>query len=182
MFNFQHTRPLADLLTVSRVIMGFGLAGLGMILGPDALPLAVLTVLLCWITDFVDGPLARHDTNNQITWVGSHDAEADLTTSLGVTAYLFFSEYLSGLVGSAIVLALLGTWVMHSHQLAWPIYALPYVILGDVVFREATFFSWLAIAFLLAVLSVRWSRLQKEFLPEFFQAVGSLFGIESRLD
>ena len=182
MFNFQHTRPLADLLTVSRVIMGFGLAGLGMILGPDALPLAVLTVLLCWFTDFVDGPLARHDPNNQITWVGSHDAEADLTTSVGVTAYLVFSDYLSGWVGSAIVLALLGTWVLHSHQLAWPIYALPFVIFGSVAFHEAAFFGWLSIGYLLIVLAVRWPRLRQEFLPEFFQAVGSFLGKGSRPD
>ena len=182
MFNFQHTRPLADLLTVSRVIMGFGLAGLGMIIGPDALPLAVLTVLLCWFTDLVDGPLAHHDTNTQITWVGSHDAEADLTTSLGVTAYLVFSDFLPGWVGSTIVLALLGTWVLHSRQLAWPIYALPFVILGGVAFREASFYGWLAIGFLLAALAARWSRLRQEFLPEFFQAVGSLFGKSTRPD
>ena len=181
-YIFQHTRPLADLMTVSRVLLGICLAGMGIKLGSEALPLAVMTVILCWFTDLVDGPLARHDTNTQTTWVGRHDAEADLTTSLGVTAYLVFSGYLSNWVGVVIVITLLGTWVLHSRQLAWPLYALPYVILGSAAYREATFFGWLATGYLLATLVIRWSRLRHEFLPEFFQAVGDLLGIGNMLE
>lgn len=138
-----------------------------------------MIVLLCWFTDLVDGPLARHDTDTPITWVGKHDAEADLATSLGVTAYLVFSRYLPVWLGALLVLLMVSLWLLHSHQLAWPFYVLPYVILGIVAFRRAPLFGWLAIGYVLATLAVRWSRLRRESLPEFFQAVASFFGKHS---
>lgn len=169
--RLQHAKRLADLLTVSRVLLGLCLAGLGLIRGAEALSVAIVIVLLCWFTDLVDGPLARHDADSPITWVGKHDAEADLATSLGVTAYLAFSGYLPGWLSALLVLLMLTLWLLHSHQLAWPFYVLPYVILGIVAFRRAPLFGWLAIGYVLATLAVRWSRLQRESLPEFFQAV-----------
>jgi len=173
--KFEHTKPLADLLTVSRGVLAICLAGLGGIYGAKALPTAVLVVIISWLTDLLDGPLARRDPDLQISWVGEHDAEADLAVSLGVAAYLVLSGYLVAWLGAVMVLTILGLWVLHSHQLAWPFYALPYVILLVVSFQDAPFLGWVAVGYLLATLAARWSRLQSEFLPEFFQAVGSLF-------
>ena len=161
---------------MSRVLLGLCLAGLGLMRGAEALPVAIVIVLICWFTDLVDGPLARYDTDTQITWVGRHDAEADLATSLGVTAYLVFSGYLPGWSGALLVLLMLSLWLLHSQQLAWPFYVLPYVIPGIVAFRRAPFFGWLAIGYVLATLAVRWSRLRRESLPEFLQAVASFLG------
>ena len=174
--RLQHTKFLADLLTVSRAFLGVCLAGLGLVWGVEALPTAILTVILSWLTDLLDGPLARHDPDPRLTWIGEHDAEADLSVSLGVAAYLVLSGYLPAWMGGAVVLITLGLWVLHSHQLAWPFYALPYVILGVLAFQEAPPFGWLAVGYLLVTLAVRWRRLKGEFLPEFFQAVGSLLG------
>jgi len=108
---FRHTKPLADLLTASRSLLGICLAGLGMIHGAEALSTIVLTVIISWLTDVMDGPLARHDPEHQATWVGEHDAEADLIVSLGVAAYLILSGYLAGWLGALIVLATLGLWI-----------------------------------------------------------------------
>lgn len=171
-----HTKPMADLLTVSRAFLGLCLAGLGLVHGAEALPTAVLTVILSWLTDLLDGPLARHDPDPRITWVGEHDAEADLAVSLGVAVYLVLSGHMVAWLGAVLVLLILGLWVLHSHQLAWPFYALPYVLLGGVAFREAPLFGWLAVGYLLVTLAVRWRRLRDEFLPDFFRAVGSLYG------
>ncbi|MBC8446039.1 MAG: hypothetical protein H8D74_02445 [Chloroflexi bacterium] len=171
---FRHTKPLADLLTVSRALLAVCLAGLGMARGAEALPTVVVTVIISWLTDVLDGPLARHDPDRRITWVGEHDAEVDLTTSLGVVAYLVLSGYLTGWLGAALVLAMLGLWVFHSHQLAWPFYALPYAILILVAFQDAPLFGWLAVGYLLATLVVCWHRFWQQCLPEFFGAVDSL--------
>lgn len=171
-----HTRFLADLLTVSRALLAICLAGLGMTHGAEGLPTAIITVIVSWLTDVLDGPLARSDPDHQATWVGEHDAEADLAISLGVAAFLVLSGYLAGWLGALLVLAVLGLWMWHSHQLAWPFYALPYVILILTALRDAPLFGWLAVSYLAATLVVRWPRLLCQYLPEFFQAIGSLRG------
>jgi len=171
---FRHTKPLADLLTVSRVLLGICLAGLGMARRAEALPTAVFTVIISWLTDVLDGPLARHDSDHRITRVGEHDAEADLTVSLGVAAYLILSGYVAGWLGAMLVLTILGLWVLHSHQLAWPFYALPYVILILIALQDAPLFGWLAVGYLLATLVLCWPRFWQQYLPEFSQTVDSL--------
>jgi hypothetical protein len=52
-------RRLAGVLTASRVLLNIGLARLGVILGAKSMPAAVPLIILCWLTDLVDGPLAR---------------------------------------------------------------------------------------------------------------------------
>jgi len=170
----RHTKPWADLLTVSRTLLGVYLAGLGVKRGTEALPTAVLIVIISWLTDVLDGPFARHDPDHRSTWVGEHDAEADLTVSLGVVAYLVLSGYLAGWLGAVLVLTILGLWVLHSHQLAWPAYALPYAILILLAFQDVPLFGWLAVGYLLATLVVCRSRFWQQYLPEFFQALDSL--------
>jgi phosphatidylglycerophosphate synthase len=171
---FTHTKPLADFLTVSRALLGICLAWLGMARGVEALPTAVLVVIISWLTDVLDGPLARYDPEHRVTWLGEHDAEADLAISLGVTAYLVLSAYLAGWMGAVLVLTILGLWVLHSHQLAWPFYALPYVILILLALQDAPLFGWLALGYLLATPVVCWPRFWQQYLPEFFQAIDSL--------
>jgi len=173
---FRHTKPLADLLTLSRALLALCIAGLGLVEGRETVSAAMMGVIVSWLTDLLDGPLARHDPDPETTWIGEHDAEADLSTSLGVTAYLVLSGHLPGWLGGLLVLVILGLWVLHSHQLAWPFYAAPYVLLVFVAFQETPLFGWLAVLYLLITLALRWSRLWGEFLPQFFQAVRSLRG------
>jgi hypothetical protein len=167
-------RNLADLLTVSRALLGLGLAWLGFKVGARALPAALLILVLSWFTDLLDGPVARRDTTSPLTWVGRHDAEADLSASLGVVAYLVLSGYMAGWLGVLTIVATLALWVLHSRQLAWPLYATPYGVLVFVALRKVPVLGWLAVAYLLLTLAVRWPRLRSEYLPEFFQAVGGL--------
>jgi hypothetical protein len=151
------------------------LVWLGLRLGARALPTAIVIVVLSWFTDVLDGPLARRDTVSPVTWVGRHDAEADLSTSLGVVLYLVLSGYMAGWVGLLIGGATLILWAFHSRQLAWPLYATPYGILVFVAVRLVPVVGWLAVAYLLVTLATRWPRLRREYLPEFFQAVGAPF-------
>jgi len=94
-----------------------------------------------------------------------------------VTAVII--AWLSDLLDGGLVLAILLFWCLHSHQLAWPFYALPYVILLWAAFQEAPAFGWLAVAYLGMTLVLRWRRLMNEFLPQFFGAVGSLRGVRN---
>lgn len=171
---FSHTKPLADALTVARAVLGLCIAGLGALRGKAALPTAVVAVIISWLTDLLDGPLARHDPQAHPTWVGEHDAEADLATSLGIAVYLVLSGYMAAWLGAGLVLVILLLWVLHSPQLSWPFYALPYAILVGLALRDTPAFGWLAVVYLGMTLVVRWRRLRQEHLPEFFSAVASL--------
>lgn len=166
--KIRRMRVLADLMTVSRVFLAVCLAVLGFTRGGAALPTVALLLLLSWTTDLVDGPLARLDKDPQISWVGKHDAEADLSTSFGVTAYLVFSGYMASWMGAALVIVMLVLWVVYSHEAAWPLYVVPYVVLMVVTFQGAPLHGWLIVAYLLFCLKVYWSRLLEETLPQFF--------------
>lgn len=171
---FKHTKPLADALTVTRAVLGLCIAGMGLVQGKEALPTVVAVMIFSWLSDLVDGPLARRDPDAHTTRVGEHDAEADLATSLGIAAYLLLSGYVAVWLGVGLIIAILLPWVLHSHQLAWPCYAVPYVILLGLALRDAPFFGWLVIVYLGITLLVRWRRLKQEYLPQFFDAVRDL--------
>jgi len=170
----KHTKPLADALTTARSILGLCIAGLGLLRGRSALATAVGAVIVAWLSDLLDGPLARLDETRHTTWVGEHDAEADLAVSLSIAVYLVLSGYLAAWVGLGLVVVILLLWVSHSPQLAWPFYAMPYVILVWLALREAPLFGWLAVVYLGMTLVMRWRRLVGEFLPQFFSAVAGL--------
>jgi phosphatidylglycerophosphate synthase len=166
----RRTKRLADALTCLRPILAICLAWLGIAAGKAVLPSVLLITIATWVTDVFDGYLARRDVASSHTWVGDHDAEADLSVSLGLLFYLVFSGYLPAgcaLLGPLIV----AVWVLASHQLAWPLYAIPYLALIYVGFGAAPVHAWIAVIYLLAATALTWPRLPEQFLPEFFAAV-----------
>lgn len=168
---FLHTKPVADLLTLSRFGLGIVIAIVVFFRSAAGLHLVVLLVLISWLTDIMDGRLARRDPDAGDTWLGRHEAEADLSTSLGVTVFLVFGDYIPFWLGIIILLVLPAVWLLHSHQLAWPLYALPYVILLIVTFNVSSTLAWLMIIYLLITLVIQYPRLSGEHLPEFFQSI-----------
>jgi len=177
----RHTRPMADTLTILRVFLGLYIAGLGLFRGKNTLAAVVVAVIISWLSDLFDGPLARHDrTKPDATWIGEHDAEADLATSLGVAAYLILDGRLAAWMGVGLSLVTLVLWSFHSHQLAWPFYVMPYAILQWHAFQEVPTFGWITAIYLGITLVVRWRRLVEELLPQFFGAVISLHPAHSQ--
>jgi len=171
---FRHVKALADALTVTRAALGLCMAGLGLAQGKGALPTVLVLVLISWLSDLVDGPLARCNPDAYTTWVGEHDAEADLATAVGVASYLALSGYIAAWLGVGLISAILLLRVLHSYQLAWPCYAVPYAILLGLALQDAPLLGWLVIIYLGATLVVRWRRLKQEYLPQFFSAVANL--------
>jgi len=62
--------------------------------------------------------------------------------------------------------------------LAWPVYAIPYVILAVVAYSEAPLFFWVVAGYLLVLLISRWPRMKREHLPELLEAIKGLLGRE----
>lgn len=178
----KHTKPIADALTQARVLLSVAIAGLGLWRGREALPQVVVAVIVSWITDLLDGPLARRDSGRQQTWIGKHDAEADLSTSVGLALYLVFSRYVAAWIGLGVLLVTLLLWFLHSRALGWPFYAFPYAVLVSTTFRLAPLLGWALVIYLGSALLVSRQRLTSEYLPEFFDAVRSLATSDERQD
>jgi cardiolipin synthase len=67
------TKTIADILTSVRFLLGLYLIWLGLRGGSEAMTTAVLMLLVAWISDVLDGPLARRDQRGIHTRIGDHD-------------------------------------------------------------------------------------------------------------
>ena len=175
----KRTKPIADFLTQARALMALWIVWLGIARGQDALPQVALVVLLSWITDLLDGPLARRDPNGKESWVGKRDAEADLATSVGLSLYLLLSRYVATWMGLGALAVTLALWIGHSHQLAWPFYALPYAVLVALALQAHVVWGWVLVLYLGGVLIMRWRRLKEQYLAEFFSIVKNIWVLRS---
>ncbi|HEY53581.1 MAG TPA: hypothetical protein G4N94_09010 [Caldilineae bacterium] len=166
----RYGRLLADALTAARVILSAYLVWLGFSGGASALSSAILVLLAAWLTDVLDGMLARRSQTKTPSWIGRHEDMADMTMSLGVIGYLVFSGFLASPVGAVLAFVILALW-LYSYPLAWPIYAIPYVILFLIALQFAPLFAWILAAYLLIALILRGPRLLREYLPQLIQSL-----------
>jgi cardiolipin synthase len=152
-------RFLADLLTLTRLAIAISIVCMGLLFGPVALRAAIILVFVGWITDILDGPLARSSGTRQ-TWVSRVDVPADL--SLVFSFFLFV--VITGLypvIPALVVVAVAGIIVvvrptyMVVQMVSAPFSALPIVL--------SFYAGWLVgtvyVVFLVALVIVRWDRL-----------------------
>jgi cardiolipin synthase (CMP-forming) len=99
-------KQVADGLTVTRCVLALCLVWLGFSQGADGFPLAVMVLLAAWITDVLDGPLARRSGTKTQTWVGAHDIFVD--TAMGVATLVYLQR--AGFVDGRVAIAYLLTW------------------------------------------------------------------------
>ncbi|RME85711.1 MAG: hypothetical protein D6775_02120 [Caldilineae bacterium] len=169
-----YMRTLADLLTLVRILFSLVMVWIGWALGAEGLSLAVAVLLLAWFTDLLDGMAARRAPADSTSRIGTHDAEADLSVSLGVTGYLSFSDYLPPLIGLALAALITAIWLGRSHVLAWPFYVIPYVILFWIAWRYEPAAGRMYLGYLAIILFIRRKRFWSEHLPDFFTAIRNL--------
>jgi len=81
-------KRLADLLTLSRFFLSLGIMALGVWRGEGMLPSVVMMALLAWMTDTLDGPLARRARPQRTTWIGEQDFPIDVFMVVALLSYL----------------------------------------------------------------------------------------------
>lgn len=173
-------KRLADLLTASRVAIAAALLWLSRLAAADLLAVAAVLLLTAWITDTLDGPLARR-SGGASTWIGDHDLEIDVLVSLGVLAYLAGAGFLS----PVFALAYLALWGVTIWRWGWqrdpsmlfqaPIYL--WFIL--VAMREVpTIGRWL-IAYPLVAVVLTWPRFPRQIVPDFLAGMAELLRHDS---
>ena len=83
---------LADLLTVSRVLLVLYMLYVGLSWGEEKLLLIVALTALAWITDVLDGHFARR--TDQPTRLGSFDLVADLSLAIVLSTCMILWDFI----------------------------------------------------------------------------------------
>lgn len=94
---------IADILTLSRLVLVFFILLIGVSQGISSLPVIAVLIIACWVTDTLDGKLARQSTKP--TRYGHFDVVADLalTVSLAVCLVMWDIFPLSAALIIAVV-------------------------------------------------------------------------------
>ncbi len=170
------TKALADTLTGARALLAAWILWLGISGGSAALGAASTTLILAWITDLLDGPLARSSPRPVHTWIGDHDLEVDLSVATSVWLYLALAGYVHVVVAAAYALAVaVALWYFRSRHLAWAVQAIPYGYMILVALRHAPAYGVAMIVWVLGVVVITWPRFPKETVPEFLAGMRGLF-------
>jgi phosphatidylglycerophosphate synthase len=170
-------KQVADIITFSRGVMAFILAGLGLLVGKDALPMAAGLMIADWCGDMLDGPIARRSRVYYHTWIGDHDLEVDMTVSVGLLIYMLTAGYISWWVGAIYVLGWVVLFLRFGLQRSpgmlfqAPIYAWFIWI----TLRGVTALGWLMILLILTAVIVTWPRFSKEVVPGFLEGMRKAF-------
>lgn len=169
------TKTLADLLTTARFGLAWIILWLGMTHGAEALPTTMMILILAWLTDVLDGPLARRDPSGRRTWIGDHDLETDMSVALAVLAYLALSGYVAPKValGYCLICAILLVR-FRSVQLAWAVQALPYAGIVYTALRNAQLHGLVAVGYIALIVLATWPRAIKVTIPQFLQGMRNL--------
>jgi cardiolipin synthase len=169
------TKTLADALTAARFCLAGVILWLGIKGGAEALPAAVVTLVLAWVTDVLDGPLARRDPSGRHTWIGDRDLEIDISVGVAVLVYLTLAGYVSlkAAVGYSIVCVVL-LWRFRSLHLAWGLQAPPYFGILYAALRDAPRYGLAAVGYVLLVVLATWPRFPRMTVPQFLEGMRNL--------
>jgi phosphatidylglycerophosphate synthase len=166
-------KQIADLLTGLRVALAFAYPIIGLTHGADALPLAIWILLSSWITDVLDGPLARRSSRQYNTWIGDNDLGVDMTVSFGLLIYMI----LSGLVTTFLGIIYIVIWGMYFWRFGLP-RSMGMLVQAPIYF----FFMWIAmieapdpgywlLVYPVLITAITWPRFPQEIIPEFLDGM-----------
>lgn len=164
---------IADLLTAIRGIMVVFILLLGYTRGVDAHPAISILLVACWVTDVLDGKLARKA--EAPTHLGKMDVFADLGLALALALCLVFWDILS------IFPVLLVIGFVAISSLIFRFYAIQKFTMGMtyagftfVVWQFKPFWAWFIFSGVVAVAFLNPRRTQEQ-VSGFLGEVGNLF-------
>lgn len=170
-------KQVADLMTLSRLLLLLVYPWVGLALGAEGLPLAGLLLVFSWTTDLLDGPIARRSRRVYPTWLGDHDLEVDMAVATGVMIYMMLAGYLSLPLGAAYAVL----WAVVFWRWGWQrspgmLYQAPlYGMLIWICLQDALYIGLLQAAWVVAALILTWPRFPREVVPGFLTGLRVFF-------
>ena len=112
-------KRLADLLTMSRFFLSLSIMALGVWGGEKTLPTVVMIALLAWMTDTLDGPLARRARPRRTSWIGDQDFPVDAFMVVALLSYLTAINVVPWRMAFAyLVVATVAAWWLRQQAVA----------------------------------------------------------------
>jgi phosphatidylglycerophosphate synthase len=167
------TKQLADMLTLSRILIALGLAWLGFAQGAAGLPRAVWLMIADWTGDCLDGALARRSRNYRHTWLGDHDLEADMIVSGGLLVYMLLAGYVDLWLGSAYLLVWAFVfWRWGLVKVLGLLFQAPiYGWFICVALWHVPAAGWWLLAWITAAIIITWPKFPREVIPGFLSGM-----------
>lgn len=166
-------KQVADLITISRGLLALVMIWLGVTRGSAALPLVCWLMLLDWMGDFVDGPIARRSRIYYHSWVGDHDLEVDIAVSFGLLLYLLGAGYVDLRLAAVYLLfwaLVFWRWGV-PRSLGMLIQAPIYGWFLWVGVRDAPMAGLWVVGFIVALIVITWPRAFREVIPGFLRGM-----------
>lgn len=166
-------KQFADILTGLRVALAFALPILGAIYGADALILAIWILLFSWITDALDGPLARRSSRKYHTWIGDNDLGVDMTVAFGLLIYMLLAGYVTPTLALIYILAW-GTYFLRigvPPSMGMLAQAPVYLFFIWVAMIEAPDLGYWLIVYPVVITAITWPRFPQEVIPDFLNGM-----------
>ncbi len=151
---------LADVLTLTRLGVAGVVVYLGITQGATAFAHVVALVVFAWVTDGLDGPLARR--GNRPTRLGRYEFIADVALTWATFAYLTLAGFIPWLL--AVIYTVLAMVVVALAQRKSVMVAFMRPIdltSGLIALRHAPELTLLFLAWLLGLGLVHWRRTQR---------------------
>lgn len=168
-------KQVADLITLTRGLLWICMAWLGAAQGKSALPAVGLLLLYSWLSDMLDGPIARRSLHFYHTWLGDHDLEVDMSVAAGLLIYLGLSSYVPILIVTAYLLAW-GLVFKHRGLLRSPgmlFQAFVYAGFLYLALRDARGIGLGLVVFILCAVIFTWPKFPNEVIPGFLSGFKS---------
>ena len=152
-------KHLADLLTLSRLLLSLAIILLGMRWGEKTLPTAVMVALLAWMTDTLDGPLARRARPQRTTWIGEQDFPIDVFMVMALLSYLAaISAVPSWGALAYLLLAAAAIWRLREQAVALAFMAPVDALFLYIGWQRAPFETRCVLLYVALVLILDWHR------------------------
>ena len=170
-------KQVADLLTFSRLPLAMTMIYIGITLGPEGLQLVAWLLMLSWMTDVLDGSIARRGRVEVHTWIGDRDLEFDVIQSCGVLLYLLAAGFLDlRVVGLYLLLWALMFWSWgFMRSLGMLVQAPIYAYFIGVTLGHSTGVGVLMVMWVLAITALTWPKFPREVLPGFLSGMRSMW-------
>jgi hypothetical protein len=162
-------KKIADLITLARAMLGFGLAWLGLAQGAAGLTWAIPMLIAAWTGDVADGRIARRSPVERRSWIGDHDLHIDMGVSCGVMVYLLGAGFLTlGLAAGYLVFwAAVFLRFGLEKSLGMLFQAPLYGWFIWIALTQAPASGYWLLAWILAVVAVTWPEFPRQLVPAF---------------
>jgi phosphatidylglycerophosphate synthase len=161
---------VADVLTASRVVLALVI---GIAVATDRLSVAILVLMIAWLTDTLDGMIARASSGT--TRLGDWDFRVDVSLGIAILVGLAIADRAPLWLVVGVIGLLAGwTWVTGNPAPAMLMMAVAYGWFLPVLLIDKPSFWWMPFVAIPVLLALDWRRFFTVILPAFFKGAARI--------